>query len=395
MPALSLSKGENVDLEPRAVALHVAAQGTPLDVSALLIGVNGRVRSDRDLVFYHHSVQDGVSLSGHSITADLPRVPADVDTIVIVASADPLHPGAVFTAAPVLSVAQGDGARLTFTPPPFVARETVVLLAEIYRRGGGWKIRAVGQGYASGLAGLATDYGVDVEPEPSRGRDASHTSAARVVTRAPALLAPARRADQALAQTGAAGKRAAVYLILDHDWAMQELYASHAVQVFAERVLALSVSLDDDGTVPVIFSSGNEPVLEEIRLDNYPGRIDQLHTQVHWGWGNVAAAMRQALSHYADSGAVDPAFVIVQVTDEPWDKPEFRALLQSSQNRSVFWLFIGFGHGKLAYYKNLDATSSAGFANVAFYEAGRTPGAVPDGEFYGGLVNAFGAWMNR
>ncbi|MFD3729604.1 TerD family protein [Streptomyces sp. NPDC058671] len=45
--------------------------------------------------------------------------------------------------------------------------ETVVVLAEVYRRGDGWKIRAVGQGYASGLAGLATDYGVDVDPEPS------------------------------------------------------------------------------------------------------------------------------------------------------------------------------------------------------------------------------------
>ncbi|MGW0647160.1 VWA domain-containing protein [Streptomyces badius] len=87
---------------------------------------------------------------------------------------------------------------------------------------------------------------------------------------------------------------------------MEELYEPFAVQAFAERVLALSANLDD-GTVPVIFSSGQEPFLEEIRLDNYRGRIGQL--QVEWGWGNVADAMRRAVSHYQESGAADPAFV--------------------------------------------------------------------------------------
>jgi len=155
------------------------------------------------------------------------------------------------------------------------------------------------------------------------------------------------------------------------------------------------LSLDDDGTVPVIFSTGNEPLLEEISLDNYEGRIGQLHTQLHWGWGNVAAAMRLAADHYEQSPAAHPAFVIVQVGDEPWDKPAFRALLQNSADLDVFWIFVGFGRGKLAYYKNLNAASSAGFTNVAFYEVGKNPEAVPDDKFYAALVDAFGAWLNR
>lgn len=105
---------------------------------------------------------------------------------------------------------------------------------------------------------------------------------------APGLLAPARHASKALVDRDIANRRAAVYLILDHDWHMEELYESFAVQAFAERVLALSATLDDDGTVPVVFSSGREPFLEEIRLDNYRGRIGQLHTQVDWGWGGMS-----------------------------------------------------------------------------------------------------------
>ncbi|MEU5825600.1 VWA domain-containing protein [Streptomyces sp. NPDC047803] len=402
----SLFKGENAALSTGPVTFTVTAAGLSADVSALLLGPNGKVRSDEDLVFYNHPRHEGVSITGQTVIAELDRLPAGVTTVVVVASADPLQPGAVFTTAPRLTITQPGAPAKTFTAPDFVAKETVVVLAELYRRGGGWKVRAVGQGYASGLAGLATDYGVDIDdPEapattvPAQSRSTSQSSAAvdlsKVRRQAPGLMEPAQQAGQVLVRTGLAGQRAAVYLILDHDWHMEELYESFAVQSFAERVLALSANLDDDGTVPVIFSSGEEPFLEEIRLDNYRGRIGQLHTQVDWGWGNVAGSMRRAVSHYQESGASDPAFMVIQVGDEPWDKAEVRSLLQNTAALGVFWLFVGFGRGKLAFYKNLNASASATFHNVAFYDASKNPGSVPGEQFYNGLVNAFSTWMKR
>ncbi|MEU6547886.1 VWA domain-containing protein [Streptomyces sp. NPDC046859] len=401
MRTTSLRKGENVSVLTARTVLSVAVQGLSADVSALLLGSDGKVRSDHDLVFYNHPAQDGVSIEGPVVTVELPRLPADVHRVVVVVSADPLQPGAVFTRAPQLTIAQSGAPSASFTAPDFGAGETVVVLAELYRRGDGWKARAVGQGYASGLAGLATDYGVDVDPEPSAALIPAQTSTAtaaavdltKVERQAPGLLAPAQQAGQVLADRGMTGRRAAVYLILDHDWHMEELYESFAVQGFAERVLALSANLDDDGTVPVIFSSGREPFLEEIRLDNYRGRIGQLHTQVDWGWGNVADAMRRAVSHYQESGAADPAFIVTQVGDEPWDKAEVRSMLQNTASLGVFWLFVGFGRGKLAFYKNLNASTSATFTNVAFYDASKNPGSVPGERFYTGLVDAFATWM--
>ncbi|MFI2561397.1 VWA domain-containing protein [Nocardia farcinica] len=358
-----------------------------------------------DLVFYNHSRQDGVSLAGHVVTAQLSRIPTSVDSVVVVVSTDPLRPGTVFTKAPTGTVTQPGARPLSFTPPDFDAGETVVVLAELYRRAGGWKIRAVGQGYASGLAGLATDYGVDVEddehiPAPEMSGGPKRTPAAvssvhlsKIEAQAPALLGSARQAGQALSQAGISGRRAAVYLVLSHDYDMKDLYESFAVQAFAERVLALSANLDDDGTVPVIFSGNEEPFLEEISLDNYRGRIGQLHTQVDWGWGNISDAMRRATNHYQESGAADPAFVIVQVSEEPWDKAEVRSLLQNTASLGVFWLFVGFGRGKLAFFKNLNASASAKFTNVAFYDASKNPGGVPGDSFYAGLVKGFGAWL--
>ena len=216
---------------------------------------------------------------------------------------------------------------------------------------------------------------------------------AKVETCAPALVGTARQAGRALSDAGIAGRRAAIYLILAHDYGMKNLYESFAIQAFAERVLALSVNLDDDGTVPLIFSGEREPFLEDISLDNYRGRIGQLHTQVDWGWGCTVEAMRQAADHYQTSGARDPAVVIVQVSDEPNDKAEIRSMLQNSASLGMSWLFVGFGQGKLAFFKNLNASTSAKFRNVAFYEAGKNPGAVPDDKFYSGLVSSFAAWL--
>ncbi|WP_410876190.1 VWA domain-containing protein [Nocardia sp. A7] len=405
MTAAMLRKGENAVLTSGSLTCTVAPTGTSADVSALLVAANGAVRSDNDLVFYNHPSQDGVAVAGMTVTVELPRVPCEVDKIIIIASADPLHPGAVFTTAPLLTL-RSAGPELHFTAPDFSAGETVVLLAEIYRRGDSWKVRAVGQGYSSGLAGLATDFGVSVDDEPSPAPSpttspTSHASAAspveltKVATQAPALLAPARQAGQALVRSGLTNCRAAVYLVLDHDYDMKDMYESFAIQAFAERVLALSVNLDDDGVVPVIFSGEEEPFLEEISLTNYRGRIGQLHTQVDWGWGNVTQAMRRIVSHYQESGSSDPVLAIVQVGSEPYDKAEIRSLLQNTASMGVFWLFVGFGRGKLAFYKNLNASASATFSNVAFYDAGKNPGAVPGEQFYAGLVDAFGAWTRQ
>ncbi|MGX1804249.1 VWA domain-containing protein [Nocardia sp. NPDC055321] len=400
----SLSKGENASLSIGSVTCSVTLPGLSIDVSALLVGSNGKVRGDNDLVFYNHPVQDGVSVSGSTITADLPHMPGNVEKIVIAASADPLVPGTVFTTAPVLSISQKSGPELNFEAPRFSGGETLVVLAELYRRGEGWKVRAVGQGYSSGLAGLAADFGVAIDddegpatPTPTGSNTPPATDPTvdltKVERRAPALLAPAREASRALADVGLSGRRAAVYLMLDHSYEMSDFYESFAVQAFAERVLALSASLDDDGTVPVIFSGDREPFIEEMSLDNYRGRIGDLHTQVDWGWGNVASAMRRVVGHYQESGSTDPAFVVAQVTGDPSDKAEIRSLLQNSAALGVFWLFVGFGRGKLAFYKNLNASTSATFTNVAFYDAGGNPGSVPGNKFYSGLVKNFGSWM--
>ncbi|MEU9774267.1 TerD family protein [Streptomyces sp. NPDC047968] len=147
--------------------MRLITTGAPIDVCAVLLTSHGKVRGDADLVFYNHPHHDGVRASGDTVTADLPRVPDDVHTVAVIASIDlETQPTAVFDQHSRwrAETTQPSGTTLSFEPAPFTSGETVSIVVEIYRHAAGWKVRAVGQGYDTGLAGLVADYGINVEP---------------------------------------------------------------------------------------------------------------------------------------------------------------------------------------------------------------------------------------
>ncbi|MFF7634436.1 TerD family protein [Kitasatospora sp. NPDC008050] len=162
-----MSQGANAPLTAVRVRIEVTARQR-LDVSGLLITKAGKVRSDADLVFYNAPRGPGVTHnpSGGSlpdaITVDTWAVPSDVATVVITASLD--EQGATFAGIePTATILDADTGRVLATfAPPRLGRETALVLVEVYRRGAEWKIRAVGQGYANGLAGIASDFGVSI-----------------------------------------------------------------------------------------------------------------------------------------------------------------------------------------------------------------------------------------
>ncbi|MFD5536796.1 TerD family protein [Streptomyces sp. NPDC127079] len=161
-----LAKGANAPLRTESVAVRLITTGVPVDVSAVLLTSNGKVRSDHDLVFYNHPHHDGVRTSSDTVTADLPHLPEDVHTVAVIASIDlEAQPTASFDQHTTwhAEITQPTGGGIAFTPVPFASGETVTIAMEIYRHGSSWKARAVGQGYDTGLAGLAADYGINVE----------------------------------------------------------------------------------------------------------------------------------------------------------------------------------------------------------------------------------------
>ncbi|MFF9000433.1 TerD family protein [Streptomyces achromogenes] len=187
-----MPKGSNTQVPTTALRVELGWRSGPgvpdADASALLLA-SGKVRSDADFVFYNQPAHasgavrhEGKRTAGGRVTdtllADLARVEGDIERIVLAASAD----GGTFGQLPDLCIEVTDAASgqvVARFDNPGATVERAFVLGEFYRRQGGWKFRAVGQGYDSGLEGLATDFGITVD-EPQ------HAAAPA----APAPLAP-------------------------------------------------------------------------------------------------------------------------------------------------------------------------------------------------------------
>ncbi|MDK1473973.1 TerD family protein [Streptomyces sp. 549] len=188
---VTLAKGGNVSLSKAAPNLTQAQVGLgwqarattgaafDLDASALLCA-GGRVLGDEYFIFYNnlkspdgsveHTGDELVGGTGgddETVLVDLPAVPAHVDKIVFSVSihdADARRQtfGQVSNAY-IRVVNQADGVELArYDLTEDASTETAMIFGELYRYGGEWKFRAVGQGYASGLRGIALDFGVNV-----------------------------------------------------------------------------------------------------------------------------------------------------------------------------------------------------------------------------------------
>ena len=189
---VSLSKGGNVSLTkaaPNLTAVTVGLGWDPrvttgadfdLDASALALGADHKIKSDQFFVFFNNlrspdgSIEHlGDNLTGggdgddEQVKVDLAAVPPDISSIVFAVS---IYEGDTrqqsfgqVRNAFIRVVNQADSAELArYDLTEDASTETAMVFGELYRNNAEWKFRAIGQGYASGLAGIARDFGVNI-----------------------------------------------------------------------------------------------------------------------------------------------------------------------------------------------------------------------------------------
>ncbi|MGW7313963.1 TerD family protein [Streptomyces sp. NPDC054865] len=160
-----LVRGQNHPVSVSRVEVRVSA-GAPVLVLASLADEQGRISGPAALAHPAAPARPGLGALGaagdrHAFTVDLDAVEADVHRVAVVLALPPggaVRFGAV--PAPYVAVAAEDGAELAGFTLTGLDVETAVVAVELYRRQGAWKVRAVGQGYATGLAALLTDGGL-------------------------------------------------------------------------------------------------------------------------------------------------------------------------------------------------------------------------------------------
>lgn len=162
-----LVRGQNHTLPQTRLEIRISA-GSPVVAGATLADGSGTVRGPEWVAHPGAHRLPGLEVSrqaaaGHRLAVDLEALPETVHRVTVllalpVGTGGPARFGA--TAAPFAAVTGLDGTEIaTFTLTGLDA-ETAVNALELYRRQGAWKVRAVGQGYATGLAGMLTDQGL-------------------------------------------------------------------------------------------------------------------------------------------------------------------------------------------------------------------------------------------
>ncbi|MFJ8805267.1 VWA domain-containing protein [Streptomyces sp. NPDC102490] len=477
MTATSLSKGANVAVDSPAVRAELvwsAGPGVPeVDASALLLTSAGRVRDDGDFVFYNQPrhvsgavshlgkrvVPGAGSGAGAGVTTDaveveLRSVEPAVERIVLCASAD----GGAFGRVPGLSLRLLDAAtgtelaRFDIT----AGTETALVGGELYRRQGMWKFRAVGQGYASGLAGLATDFGITVDDDAPPPTTPPQVTAPPTAAPAPPPTAPpaptppsapvpppvpaapatgprftkgedrlpvdmrkrlSLRKEQvavSLSKHGAAGVTARVLLVLDASGSMSFLYSKGVVADVVERMAAVAAQLDDDGEMQAWTFASNPARLPDLRLGELPewlrlhvrvgeislfrrGRKKGLHPeQVDMRAVGIQNEEQKVIAEVRafvrDHPAPVPTLVLFFSDGGVYRNAEIERELREAVEEPVFWQFVGLGRAEYGVLERFDTLPGRRVDNVGFFAVDDI-GTVPDPELYDRLLSEFPSWI--
>ncbi|WP_223290881.1 VWA domain-containing protein [Streptomyces avicenniae] len=442
MTPISLAKGANVPVEVasvRAVLSWAVAPDAPdADASALLLTADGTVRGDDDFVFYNQPAHPSGAVrhlgkhgGADTVEVDLARLEPVVERVVLAASADGGTFGGFRDLRLRLLDARGGEELAVFEMA--ATTETAFVSGELYRRDGRWKFRAVGQGYESGLAGLATDFGISVDDGPAAGDGvppapgpgavdtAARPGTAEAVEHLPVDMRKRLdlRQEQitvSLAKRGAAGVRARVVLVLDASGSMARLYTDRVVHDVVERMAAVAATLDDDGGMQAWTFASKPARLPDLRLADLPEWLE-LHVR---GTNFTAPGRKKAKAAELRSGQVDMGrigfgneeqLVIREVRNyvkgAPRPEPTLVLFfsdggvyrdnliekeLRAAASQPVFWQFVGLGSAGFGMLERFDTLPDRAIDNVGFFSVADIA-KVPDEELYERLLSEFPAWL--
>ncbi|MDQ2819010.1 MAG: VWA domain-containing protein [Pseudomonadota bacterium] len=359
-----LVKGQRLPLTPAMVdaPLHASVSTPGVAVDVVCFGIDGDAQlvGEPWMIFFNQPASPcgGIRLDGTGFVFDLARLAPSVVRVVITASIDGDGTMAQLQASLLrLSGGGADIASYAFGGADFTTEKSL-MLGELYRRDGGWRFLANGQGFAGGLDALVKHFGADVTPGVvAVAAPVKIDLEKRVAREAPQLVNLVKSAGVSLAKAGLATHRAQVCLVLDISASMSKLYRSGQVQAFAERILALACKFDDDGQIDVFLFGRNVHHVRPMDLSNWSAYVQQvIDAHPLEGDTRYGAAIEGVRRHYFPDGggaarttpvkAALPVYVMFVTDGGTSDRPFTERQLRWASYEPIFWQFMGIGKGR-------------------------------------------------
>lgn len=444
---MDIARGQRIklqDLVPSGTRfdfdLQLDAGGISLDTACFGLDAERKLSDERYMTFFNQPTTPckGVSLDGATrFEFDLERLPSSIASLVVTLAID--GPGTMNGLRPsaLHVVHQGvEVAAHRFDGSAFAA-ERAIMLVELYRKNGVWRLNAIGQGFNGGLDALIVHFGGTVaEPAPSppaaippatpaaaAPAPAAASSALslekRVEKEAPHLISLVKKVGVSLEKAGLSGHKARVALCLDISASMSRLYSSGQMAAFTERILALAARFDDDGQLDVFLFGTNVHEPEPMALANSRGYIEGLMRRYPLEGGTrYGIAMQAIRQHYYPQGGRAgkpisdrlPVYVMFVTDGQTMDEQVSEQQVRDASFEPIFWQFMGIGKSNKAssnkkkgffarllesdfsFLEKLDTLDGRYIDNANFFSVEK-PDEVSDEELYELLLAEYKTWL--
>ncbi|MGB8664197.1 MAG: VWA domain-containing protein [Serratia inhibens] len=397
-----MQSGQNIALNQTSLRLSVMYPKTAqfrsdIDASAFMLSGQSKVRGDADFIFFNQPSAPNGSLSlvssGESsvFLLDLNRIDNDVAKIAVtlvidgndsVSGLQRLHLNAEGVA--------------TFDIPLEGRAEKALILCEVYRHKGGWKLRALGQGFNGGLEPLAVNYGVDVSP-PTKPTISLEK---RIEEKAPRLVSLAKNASVSLIKNNLQSVKAKVAFVLDASGSMTGQFKQGNVQAVLDRIAVLAVQFDDDGDMDMWGFAEKHRKYKNVTLDNLDGYVADIQKSGHrgrWeilpglgGTNNEPPVLEEIVDTFKNSDL--PVFIVF-ITDGGISKTKaIKEAIRRSANYPLFWKFVGLGGSGYGILEQLDTFTDRRIDNTHFFAIDDFA-RMSDEKLYDLLLEEFKDWI--
>lgn len=415
---MELISGQNMQLSGHELVIEVTHQQAggfrgDIDTSAFLLTNVDKVRSDSDFIFYNQPESpDGAVIyaktaTGGCYTVNTSKVDEAIQKIALTVVIDGSS-----TISHLSSLDLNIAGQVTYQVPLVDRSEKALIMGQIYRHNGAWKFKALGMGFNGGLAALATNYGVEVDDEPTVPASAPIPAPSKppvgvslekkLAEQAPYLISLAKPVGVSLAKHKLEQVKAKVAFVLDASGSMTSQFKRGNVQAVLERIAVLAAQFDDDGQMDVWGFAERHKKYPDVSLSNLKGYISNLQSSgkrglfellpTLGGTNNEPPVMNEIIDNF--KGSKEPVYIVF-ITDGGISKTRaIKEAIRESANYPIFWKFVGLGGSNYGILENLDDFTDRLIDNTDFFPIDDFQ-RVSDEVLYDKLLTEFSGWLSE
>jgi stress response protein SCP2 len=445
---MSMLKGQKIKLEDNIINNQTTVQikyEAPfiIDISCFGLDVNDKLSNEDYMVFYNqkNSLQNEISLSINDkesiFLLNLSKLPTNINKLVFTAAIDDTSTQAMNSLG-LLEFTMNE--HIFSVKGSDFSQEKAIMVTEIYKKDGVWRLSANGQGFKGGLADLLTYFGgssvestansnlalVVENPQPIVNTVKKVSLEKRFEEKAPKLVNLAKIATVSLEKNNLAKVKAKTAFVLDASGSMTHQYKKGQVQETVYRMFPLGVHFDDDEQLETWAFALKSKKISNVNFANYEkyvstenGGWQNWMRELNAGYNNEPAVILDVIKHFTGLTPTEPTvqktgffsskviqaeefapaitsktpIFVLFVSDGGVDKDaEIERLIKWSSTLPIFWQFIGIGGSNYGALERLDDMPGRYLDNADFFAIDDLE-QLTEAQLYDRMMTEFPKWL--